>query len=135
MFDKYLQRFIHDNSQVWRNLSFMVFLNFVSILGTYLGYVYKFHDVAFVKTAIGVFSIFVAIVWLVNAEVHRSFQNRHILYLQIIEEILTGKNVNIPYKIYDDKINKFLSGKLKLIWTIRLFVLIYILTWILLIFK
>jgi len=134
LYDKYLQRFIHDNSQIWKNLSFMIFFNLVSILGVYFGYIQSSSNIFFVKIAIGIFSILVGIVWLINAEVHRSFQNRHVLYLKAIEEVLVDKKLEIPHKIYDDKINELLSGKLRLVWVIRIFVFIYIFIWTFLIF-
>jgi hypothetical protein len=117
----------------------MIFFNLVSTLGMSTFAVYfsnnKPNILSTVKLVIAGFSILVGIIWLINAEVHRSFQNRHVLYLEAIEEILVGEKISIPHKIYDGRINRILSGKIKLIWAIRIFVAIYTIFWILLVVK
>ena len=127
LYDKYLARFFQDNSQIFKNIPILIFINLIPMLSTLM--LHKNDYSPIMIKIISVISICSSLVWLVNVEVHRSFQNKSAVWLMAIEEKLIGQEIEVPPKIADDCLNKWLGVKLKLKWMIRIFVFIYIACW------
>jgi len=105
LYENYHKRFLQDNLSIWGNgkviipFSLSAFAVFVSL-----------ECPSFLQTLIlGVASSGLLLLWLVNAENHRAFQNKSLAWMIAIEKTI-GLNSALGSKIPDGKMNRLLSS-------------------------
>jgi hypothetical protein len=106
LYSTYHARFLADNDKIWGNGRVMISFS-LSAFGIYAAYRPTFFGTCVLALA----SVSLLLVWLVNAETHRAFQNKSLAWLLAIERVVFGDELAVPVKISDDTLNTFLSGK------------------------
>ena len=125
LYSEYSNRFQLDNGRIWDTGKILIPF---SLIG--LGVLTKITDpCSTIKFALALASIAVIVCWLISAENHRAFQNKSIAWLMAIENEV-GINFDIPAKLPDDDINKFLCKKGAVKWSIRVLVGLIVLSWL-----
>ena len=125
LYNNYHKRFLADNSQVWGNGRILVPVS-LTAFGVYAGLeTPTLHAALFLAFA----SISLIMLWLVNAEKHRAFQNKSMAWLVAIEKAIGLKDVVAPY-LPDDAVNRFISRRGIVKWGIRSFSLAIPLAWL-----
>lgn len=106
LYNNYHSRFLSDNERIWGNGRIMIPFS-LSAFGLYA----NLDKPDFLQVLIlGLASSGLIALWLVNAESHRAFQNKSMAWLVAIENVIVGKDLSVPVKVYDDKMTKLLAG-------------------------
>jgi hypothetical protein len=106
LYDNYHKRFLSDNERIWDNGKLMIPFS-LAAFGIYANIVYP----SWIQLIVlGVASSALSIIWLINAENHRAFQNKSIAWVMAIERLIGLDKIRVV-KISDDELNKKLSGQ------------------------
>lgn len=126
LYDNYHKRFLSDNERIWDNGKLMIPFS-LAAFGIYANIACP----SWLQlTVLGIASSALSIIWLINAENHRAFQNKSIAWVMAIERLIS-LDIRVV-KISDDKLNKILSSRAAVRRSIRWFSFGVPLVWVLL---
>lgn len=129
LYDNYHKRFLSDNERIWDNGKLMIPFS-LAAFGIYA----NIDCPSWVQlTVLGIASSALSILWLINAENHRAFQNKSIAWVMAIEKLI-GLDIRVV-KISDDNLNRILSSRAAVRRSIRWFSFGVPLVWVLLVVK
>lgn len=126
LYENYHNRFLQDNKQIWDNGKIMVPFS-LSAFGVYANLSSPSCGVTLI---LAIASFALSLIWLINAENHRAFQNKSFVWMRAIERIFVGPNIKVPFKISDDDLNEKLSSPAAVNITIRWFTVAVFVGWV-----
>jgi hypothetical protein len=129
LYERYTDRFIHDNNRIWTTGSIMIPISLAAFGALPMIACPKLIHLVI----LGLASVTLIVSWLVIAENHRAFQEKSMAWIAAIERAIGIEDI-APPKLQGNRLNRLLtfSGAVqKMRWTLTLAIVVgWIMVWI-----